>query len=65
MTKRMSNGIYNIQDQNPDLYNSIPWSYGTLGFLVSVKIKIIPAKRSNIAFADLIIILVFVLIVIS
>ncbi|VVD04842.1 unnamed protein product [Leptidea sinapis] len=33
------------QDQNPDLYYAVPWSYGTLGFLTSVTIKIVPAKK--------------------
>jgi delta24-sterol reductase len=32
-------------EDNSDLFYSIPWSYGTLGFLVSAKIKIIPSKR--------------------
>jgi len=32
-------------DSDPDLFYAVPWSYGTLGFLVSVKIKIIPSKR--------------------
>ena len=30
---------------NPDLFYAVPWSYGTLGFLTSVSIKIIPVKR--------------------
>ncbi|XP_074640770.1 delta(24)-sterol reductase-like [Tubulanus polymorphus] len=33
------------KDENPDLFYAVPWSYGTLGFLVSAEIKIIPAKR--------------------
>ena len=33
------------QTEKPDLFYSIPWSHGTLGFLVSAKIKIIPAKK--------------------
>lgn len=33
------------QEQNIDLFNCIPWSYGTLGFLTSVKLQIIPALR--------------------
>jgi len=32
-------------ENNPDLFYSVPWSYGTLGFLVSVEIQIIPSKR--------------------
>ena len=30
---------------DPDLFHAVPWSYGTLGFLVSVEIEIIPSKR--------------------
>lgn len=30
--------------ENPDLYQALPWSHGTLGFLVSATLKIIPAK---------------------
>ena len=33
------------QEENPDLYYSVPWSYGTLGFLVSAEISIIPCKK--------------------
>lgn len=33
------------EEENSDLYYAIPWSYGTLGFLVSVEIKIVPCKR--------------------
>lgn len=32
-------------DNEPDLFASVPWSYGTLGFLVSVEIDIVPSKR--------------------
>ena len=32
-------------DNDPDLFYSVPWSYGTLGFLVSVEIQIVPSKR--------------------
>ena len=32
-------------DKDPDLFYSVPWSYGTLGFLVSVEIAIVPSKR--------------------
>ena len=32
-------------DNDPDLFYSVPWSYGTLGFLVSVEIDIVPSKR--------------------
>jgi delta24-sterol reductase len=31
-------------DENPDLFYSIPWSHGTLGFMVAAELKIIPAK---------------------
>ncbi|XP_064604727.1 delta(24)-sterol reductase-like [Liolophura sinensis] len=31
--------------ENPDLFYSVPWSYGTLGFLVSAELRIIPAKK--------------------
>lgn len=33
------------KDENADLFYVVPWSYGTLGFLTSATIKIIPAKR--------------------
>ncbi|XP_071953466.1 delta(24)-sterol reductase-like isoform X2 [Antedon mediterranea] len=33
------------KDENPDLFYSIPWSHGTLGFLVAAEIQIVPAKR--------------------
>ncbi len=33
------------RQENSDLFYAVPWSYGTLGFLVSAKIKIIPSKR--------------------
>lgn len=33
------------KDNNPDLYYSVPWSYGTLGILTAVEIKLIPAKN--------------------
>lgn len=32
-------------EENSDLFYSIPWSYGTLGILTAVELKIIPAKR--------------------
>ena len=34
-----------LQTENPDLFYAVPWSYGTLGFLVSAEIKIIPSKK--------------------
>lgn len=33
------------KDENSDLFYAIPWSYGTLGLLTAVEIKIIPATR--------------------
>ena len=32
------------RDENSDLFYAIPWSYGTLGFLTSVDLMIIPLK---------------------
>lgn len=32
------------EENFPDLFHAIPWSHGTLGFLVSVEIRIIPCK---------------------
>ena len=31
--------------ENPELYYLLPWSHGTLGFLVAAELKIIPAKK--------------------
>lgn len=31
--------------QNRELFDALPWSYGTLGFLASVKIAVIPSKK--------------------
>uniref|UniRef100_A0A2P2HY56 Delta(24)-sterol reductase n=2 Tax=Hirondellea gigas TaxID=1518452 RepID=A0A2P2HY56_9CRUS len=33
------------ETENAELFYSVPWSYGTLGFLTAVEIKIVPAKR--------------------
>jgi len=33
------------KDENPELFYNIPWSYGTLGFLVAAELKIIPARK--------------------
>ena len=33
------------QDENADLFYAVPWSYGTLGFLVAAELDIIPAKK--------------------
>jgi len=36
-----------VTDSNAysDLYHALPWSYGTLGFLVSVKLKVVKCKQ--------------------
>eukprot|EP01126_Amoeba_proteus_P050913 TRINITY_DN6053_c0_g1_i4.p1 TRINITY_DN6053_c0_g1~~TRINITY_DN6053_c0_g1_i4.p1 ORF type:complete len:399 (-),score=71.19 TRINITY_DN6053_c0_g1_i4:159-1355(-) len=31
-------------DHNPDLFYALPWSHGTLGFVVSLEVRIIPVK---------------------
>lgn len=33
------------KDNNPELFYSVPWSYGALGFLVSAVLQIVPAKK--------------------
>lgn len=42
---RFTKDFGRVQDENPDLFYSVPWSYGTLGFLVSAELKIIRAKK--------------------
>lgn len=32
-------------DENPELFYSIPWSHGTLGFLLAAELRIVPAAR--------------------
>ncbi len=32
-------------EENPDLFYSVPWSHGTLGFVVSVLLRIVPSKK--------------------
>ncbi|KAK7889562.1 hypothetical protein WMY93_025122 [Mugilogobius chulae] len=32
------------EEENADLFHAVPWSCGTLGFLVAAEIKIVPAK---------------------
>ena len=32
------------QEENADLFHSVFWSYGTLGFLTAVKVRIVPAQ---------------------
>ncbi|GFR82564.1 delta(24)-sterol reductase-like [Elysia marginata] len=34
-----------MSDENPDLYYAIPWSHGTLGFLVAAELTIVPASK--------------------
>ena len=34
-----------LQKENSDLFYTIPWSHGTVGFLVTAEIRIIPAKK--------------------
>lgn len=31
--------------QNAELFHALPWSHGTLGFLVAVELKVVPVKR--------------------
>ena len=33
------------RSENRELFDAIPWSYGTLGFLVSAKIRVVPSKE--------------------
>lgn len=33
------------QKENSDLFYAVPWSCGTLGFLVAAEIRIIPARK--------------------
>ncbi|WP_232470262.1 MULTISPECIES: FAD-binding oxidoreductase [Methylococcus] len=33
------------RSENPELFHQIPWSHGTLGFLVAAELKIMPAKK--------------------
>lgn len=43
----LSNGTFvraTANNQHSDLYYSLPWSHGTLGFLVAVELKIIRIK---------------------
>ena len=37
--------FFPFQEENSDLFYSIPWSHGTLGFLVAAELRIIPAKK--------------------
>lgn len=42
--RRCKNDSFFTQEENSDLFHAIPWSCGTLGFLVAAEIKIVPAK---------------------
>lgn len=33
------------KEENPDLFYSIPWSHGTLGFLVAAELRMVPACK--------------------
>eukprot|EP01080_Neovahlkampfia_damariscottae_P004721 gene4721-8305_t len=33
------------KDENRDLFDAIPWSYGTIGFVVGIELEIIPCKK--------------------
>ncbi len=33
------------RQENADLFHSLPWSHGTLGFLVAVELKVVPVKK--------------------
>ena len=37
--------MFKLQTENSDLFYAVPWSHGTLGFLVTAEIRIIPAKK--------------------
>jgi delta24-sterol reductase len=37
--------VHCSENENAELFYSVPWSHGTLGFLVAAELKIIPAKR--------------------
>eukprot|EP00794_Sanderia_malayensis_P007853 gene7853-8702_t len=39
------NLLHCTETVNKDLFYGIPWSHGTLGFLVAAKLRIIPAKK--------------------
>lgn len=43
----LANGdkVFCSENENAELFNSVPWSYGTLGFLTAVEIQIVPANR--------------------
>jgi len=33
------------KDENPELFYALPWSYGTIGFLVAAELKIVPCNH--------------------
>lgn len=37
------------REENSDLFYAVPWSYGTLGFLTAVEIKILPATKYELS----------------
>lgn len=37
--------VFCSKDERPELFYNIPWSHGTLGFLLSAEIRIVPAKQ--------------------
>lgn len=37
--------VANEKNENSDYFDAIPWSYGSLGFLVAATIRVIPAKK--------------------
>lgn len=46
LTFRLSTCEHSVlQSENSDLFYAVPWSCGTLGFLVAAEIRIIPAKK--------------------
>lgn len=46
----LSNGevIKCDKDNHSDLFHAVPWSYGTCGFLMSVRLKMIPVKKCEL-----------------
>lgn len=36
--------LHVTKENNPELFHALPWSHGTLGFLVAVELKVIPIK---------------------
>jgi FAD/FMN-containing dehydrogenase len=44
MTRIIGRVSHSVPETNSDLFHAIPMSYGTLGFLTSITIKMIPYK---------------------